>query len=220
MRTFKAALGLVVVGLGGLVAPAHANAPGLSWDNLAERLDQEAEDGFSGVIVVVRDGKTVVDGSYGLANREDGIPIRKDTIFGIGSTPIDFTHVGILMLAQQGKLSFRDPITKFFGNVPEDRRSITIDHLMTGRSGLQNFHGVPSDGNPDHAWIDRDEAMRRIFAQELLFEPVMVRLGTEESVSLYRSLPPCSRTGGRHGSGRLCQLRGPGRRQRRHLRRG
>ena len=75
------------------------------------------------------------------------------------------------MLVQQGKLSLDDPITKFFDNVPKDKRSITVEHLMTGRSGLQNFHGLPSDGNPDHTWIDRDEAMRRILAQELLFEP-------------------------------------------------
>jgi CubicO group peptidase (beta-lactamase class C family) len=75
------------------------------------------------------------------------------------------------MLAQQGKLSFEDPITKFFDDVPADKRAITVDNLMTGRSGLQNFHGKPEDGNPDHAWIDRDEAIRRIFASELLFEP-------------------------------------------------
>lgn len=42
---------------------------------------------------------------------------------------------------------------------------------MTGRSGLRDFHGRPSDGGPDHPWIDREEAVRRIFAGELLFPP-------------------------------------------------
>lgn len=160
------------------VAPAWAQAKveqeppeALTWDNLEAYIEAEAKAGFSGVILVVRDGEAVLDKAFGMANREEGIPNRTDTIFGIGSTPIDFTHVGILMLAQQGKLSLDDPIMKFFDNVPKDKRSITVEFLMTGRSGLQNFHGVPSDGNPDHAWIDRDEAMRRILAQELLFEP-------------------------------------------------
>lgn len=160
------------------VAPAWAQAnveqeppETLTWDNLEAYIEAEAKAGFSGVILVVRDGEAVLDKAFGMANREEGIPNRTDTIFGIGSTPIDFTHVGILMLAQQGKLSLDDPITKFLDNVPKDKRSITVEFLMTGRSGLQNFHGVPSDGNPDHAWIDRDEAMRRILAQELLFEP-------------------------------------------------
>jgi len=156
---------------GGASAAGEEPREDLTWDNLDARISAAVEEGFSGVILAVHDGETVLNGAFGMANREEGIPNRPDTIFGIGSTPIDFTHVGILMLAQQGKLSFDDPITKYFDDVPQDKRSITIQHLMTGASGLQNFHGKPSDGNPDHAWIDRDEAMRRIFAQQLLFEP-------------------------------------------------
>lgn len=150
---------------------ADQGNPPLTWDNLEERLESEAASGFSGVVLVVRDGETVVERAFGMANRAAGIPNRVDTIFGIGSTPIDFTHVAILMLAQQGKLSLDDPITKFFDGVPEDKRSLTVAHLMSGRSGLRNFHGRPEDGNPDHAWIDRDEAVRRILGQELLFAP-------------------------------------------------
>jgi CubicO group peptidase (beta-lactamase class C family) len=160
----------------GLIA-AHAQprdalaAPPLSWDNLAARIDAEVEDGFAGALVVVRDGEIALEGAYGYANREKKIRNRMDTIFAIGSTPIDFTHVGILMLLDQGKLKLSDPIETFFDDIPADKRAITVEHLMTGRSGLQNFHGVPEDGNPDHPWIDRNEAMRRIFAQKLLFSP-------------------------------------------------
>ena len=152
-------------------APTGDDRPALGWDNLAERLEAEKAAGLSGVLVMMRDGQTVVDEAFGYANRGQGIRNRRDTIFGIGSTPIDFTHVGILLLAQEGKLSLDDPIAKFFDNAPADKRSITVEHLRTGRSGLRDFHGLPSDGNPDHAWIDRDEALRRIFAQELLFAP-------------------------------------------------
>ena len=42
---------------------------------------------------------------------------------------------------------------------------------MTGGSGLPDFHDVPGDRDPDHGWIDREEAIRRIFAAELLFPP-------------------------------------------------
>ncbi|MGD8375236.1 MAG: serine hydrolase domain-containing protein, partial [Acidobacteriota bacterium] len=152
-------------------AAEPASQEPLTWENLEARLEEEAEAGFSGAVVVVRDGKTVLDRGYGLANREKRIPNRPDTIFAIGSTPIDFTKAGILLLAQQGKLGLDDPITKYFPDVPQDKRGITLRQLMTGRSGLRNFHGRPSDPNPDHTWIDRDEAMRRIFEGELLFPP-------------------------------------------------
>jgi CubicO group peptidase (beta-lactamase class C family) len=97
--------------------------------------------------------------------------MRPDTILAIGSTPIDFTKAGILLLTERGKLKLSDPVTKYFENVPEDKRTITIQHLMTGRSGLQDFHELPGDRDPDHGWIDRPEAVRRILKQKLLFAP-------------------------------------------------
>src|SRR6516225_5990590 len=145
--------------------------PTVSWDTLEARLKWEAGHGFSGVVLVARDGKVVFHEAYGLANREKKIAMRPDTILAIGSTPIDFTKAGILLLADRGNLSLSDAITKYFKNVPEDKRAITIQHLMTGRSGLPNFHELPTDRDPDHGWIDRDEAVRRILNRKLLFEP-------------------------------------------------
>jgi CubicO group peptidase (beta-lactamase class C family) len=145
--------------------------PPLTWETLEERMALEAEAGFSGSVLVVRDGEVVFDRAYGMANRAAGIPNRPDTIYCVGSTPIDFTKAGILMLWEAGKVRLDDPITKYFDNVPADKRGITIEHLMTGQSGLRNFHDIPTDRDPDHSYIDRDEAMRRIFSFPLLFEP-------------------------------------------------
>jgi CubicO group peptidase (beta-lactamase class C family) len=131
----------------------------------------EADHGFSGVVLVARDGKIAFHKAYGLANREKQIPMRPDTILAIGSTPIDFTKAAILLLIERGKLKLSDPIKKFFDNVPEDKQAITIEHLMTGRSGLRDFHDLPRDRDKDHSWIDRTEAVRRILNQRLLFAP-------------------------------------------------
>ena len=150
---------------------AVEEAPPLTWENLGARLQAEAADGFSGSVLVLRDAEVVLDRGYGMANRERKIPNRPDTIYAIGSTPIDFTLAGILLLAERGELDLSDPITDYFENVPEDKRAITIEHLRTSRSGLHDFHGRPGDGNPDHHWIDRDEAIRRILDVELLFAP-------------------------------------------------
>jgi len=144
---------------------------GPSWATLSSWLDGEAAAGFTGAVLVVRDGEVVIDKGYGLANRELGLAVTPETIFAVGSQPIDFTHASILWLAQSGRLQLEDPITKYFDSVPADKQSITIEHLMTGGSGLPDFHDIPSDRDPDHSWIDRAEAMRRIFAQQLLFPP-------------------------------------------------
>ncbi len=151
--------------------PATSEPSPLTWDNLADRLEAEAEAGFTGAVLVVRDGETILDRGYGLANRDLGIRVTPDTIFATGSLPIDYTHASILWLAQEGKVALSDPITKYFENVPDDKKPITVEHLMTGGSGLPDFHDLPGDRDPDHSWVDRDEAMRRIFAQTLLFPP-------------------------------------------------
>jgi len=158
-----------------LIAPASLAAmqpeSQLTWDNIRQRLISEEQDGFCGVVLLVEDGEIVLHEGYGMANKERGIPCSEGTLFGIGSTPIDFTHAAILLLEERGKLSTNDPITKYFENVPDDKRTITIEHLRTARSGLRDFHGRPTDADPDLFWIDRDEMVRRVMEQKLLFAP-------------------------------------------------
>jgi CubicO group peptidase (beta-lactamase class C family) len=145
--------------------------PPVTWEKLETRMEWEVNHGFAGVVLVARDGKVVLHKAYGLANRDKQIAMRPDTVLAIGSTPIDFTRAGILLLAERGKLKLSDGISQYFDNVPEAKRAITIQHLMTGRSGLQNFHDLPTDRDPNHSWIDRAEAIRRILDQKLLFSP-------------------------------------------------
>lgn len=144
----------------------------LSWNTLEKTMKTAEENGFSGTVLVVRDGDTVLHEGYGMADRERGIPCSPNTVYAIGSTPIDFTHASILYLRDHGKLKTSDPITKFIDDVPEDKRGITIRHLMDAKSGLSNFHDIPGvDADTDLSWIDRSTAIDRMLSRKLLFEP-------------------------------------------------
>ncbi len=153
------------------VAHNQSDAKPITWENLSQSMEQAAQAGFEGGVLVSRGGKIVFEQAYGYANRARKIKNTPNTVFAIGSAPIDFTHAGILLLIDRGNVSFDDTVSDYFANVPEDKRGITIKHLMTGQSGLRDFHDIPSDKNPDHSWIDRDEAVRRIMQQKLLFVP-------------------------------------------------
>jgi CubicO group peptidase (beta-lactamase class C family) len=147
-------------------------APPITWETLESRMDEEAKAGFSGFVYAVHDGKVVLSRGYGFADRARQTPIDEKTIFSIGSTPIDFTRAAVLKLEEMGKLKTSDPITKYLKDVPADKQAITIDQLMTDSSGLLNFHNVPgTDADEDISWIDRDEALRRMMAETLLFAP-------------------------------------------------
>ena len=60
-------------------------------------------------------------------------------------------------LAQHGKLRLDDSITRYFDDVPADKRAITLEHLMTGASGLPDFHDLPSEFADD--WVEQQASV-------------------------------------------------------------
>jgi CubicO group peptidase (beta-lactamase class C family) len=153
------------------VIPAVTVAP-MTWETLERRLVEEERNGFSGVVLAARDGKIVLHRGFGHADRERNVINTTNSLFAIGSTPIDFTRAAVLKLMDQGLLKLTDPIARFLPTVPPDKQRITLEHLMTGRSGLKDFHGIPGvDEDLDLSWIDRATALQRILGSELLFEP-------------------------------------------------
>ncbi|MDD3642284.1 MAG: serine hydrolase [Candidatus Krumholzibacteria bacterium] len=152
--------------------PEAVSVAPIAWDDLAARLEEEEEAGFSGTVLVVRDGRVVLHEGYGMADSQRGTPNTRETIYCIGSTAIDFTRAAVLLLMDEGKLRLSEPVSRFFSDTPPDKASMTIAQLMTGRSGLPDFHHDPDkDADYDLTWIDRGEAVRRILAAPLLFAP-------------------------------------------------
>ncbi|MEW6131296.1 MAG: serine hydrolase domain-containing protein [Acidobacteriota bacterium] len=87
-------------------------------------------------IAVIKDGKVIKAEGYGLANVELNVPVRPETVFKIGSVSKQFIAAGILLLAQEGKLSLDDKISKFLEGTPDTWKEITVRHLLTHTSGI------------------------------------------------------------------------------------
>jgi D-alanyl-D-alanine carboxypeptidase len=94
-------------------------------------------------VIVVLKGKTLYRGARGLANIELDVPLRPDSVFRIGSVTKQFTAAAILLLAEEGKLSLSDPITKFLPDYPVQGHLVTIQHLLAHTSGIRNYTEVP-----------------------------------------------------------------------------
>jgi uncharacterized protein (TIGR02246 family) len=96
------------------------------------------EDTFSGGVLIARDGKPIVEKAYGSANKSSNIPNNVDTKFNLGSINKSFTSVAIAQLAQQGRLSFNDPISKYLPDYPNRSvaAKVTIHQLLTHTSGM------------------------------------------------------------------------------------
>lgn len=169
---------LTTVAIASLLVSTPALAqPG--WDNVEQIIQDEIDSGFSGSVLLVRDGELILSKGYGYADRDRKIPNTPQTIFALGSTPIDFTHVAIMQLLNQDKIDLNDPVTTYFDQFDGDHATITINMLRTGRSGLPDFPNIPGvDADPDHSPLSRDEFILRATNADLLFTP-----GTREQHS-------------------------------------
>jgi CubicO group peptidase (beta-lactamase class C family) len=131
--------------------------------------------GFSGSLLVEKDGAIYLSKGYGLADRQRSIPVTADTAFYGASLAKQFTAAAVMLLEQQGKLRVEDSITKYFDDVPEDKKSITLHQMLTHSAGFPNEFsrsGVDYYKNPDEFYYkDRDEYIRAILAAPLDYPP-------------------------------------------------
>lgn len=142
-------------------------------DNLSAVVQFMKDQNMAGLLYLKSKGEVVANEPFGMANEALGVANSTETIFAIGSRPIDFTTAAILLLDQQGILSLDDSIEKHLVDVevPSDKKGITIKHLMSGESGLPNFFDIEADWDADLQWISRDEAILRMMHLNLLFKP-------------------------------------------------
>lgn len=88
-------------------------------------------------VSVSQGGHVVYEHGYGMADLEQGVANRPDTVFNIASLSKQFTSITIMLLAEQGKLSLDDDIRKHVPEVPDYGKTITVRQLANHTSGLR-----------------------------------------------------------------------------------
>src|SRR5215475_9617836 len=144
---------LAILLAAGLYAPSWAQATAVAPAETGEAeivaavgalLDKTYKPDQPGAaVIVVKEGKVIFRKGYGKANLELGAPIEPDMIFRIGSITKQFTAVSILKLAEEGKLSLDDEVTRFLPDYPTGGKKITIEHLLTHTSGIKSYTSIP-----------------------------------------------------------------------------
>lgn len=129
-----------------------------------------AEKGFVGLsLAVVRDGQIVLAKGYG-GMTPNGPAVTPDTPFAIGSVTKQFACACILLLAEDGKLSVRDPVAKYFPNATRSG-DITLLDLMTHTSGYPDYYPLDFVDRRMKKSIAEDDLIREYAGGKLDFEP-------------------------------------------------
>jgi D-alanyl-D-alanine carboxypeptidase len=163
-------------------APTSAGAAtgsasaGFTADELA-RIDAAATaltNGLTGTIVSIVDPErgTILK-SYGTADTA-GAPLQPDAHYRIASVSKTFTALAVLRLADEGKVTLTDPISRYVADLPNGD-AITVRDLLAMRSGVYDF---PDDkaffdrylAEPTLPWTD-DDTLAIIRAHAAEFTP-------------------------------------------------
>jgi D-alanyl-D-alanine carboxypeptidase len=131
--------------------PLPSSSPSASRDHAAfvaavdalaaEALERGPIAGLS--IAVFEHGRAVLARGYGSADLEAGAAATADSSYPIASVTKHFTAAAVLRLADQGKLSLDDPLSRFFPAARPQIGALTFRHLLAHTSGLTRGGPAP-----------------------------------------------------------------------------
>ncbi|KUI38540.1 serine hydrolase [Mycobacterium sp. GA-2829] len=109
-----------------------------------------------GAFVLVHTPQGRYDAAAGTTEVGTRTPPTAGTHFRIASNTKTFTAALIVLLAQDGRIRFTDPVTAYVPDVPNGE-NITVADLLTMRSGLYGYTQDPSlaqvmDAEPAKSW--------------------------------------------------------------------
>ncbi len=90
-------------------------------------------------LAIVKDGRIAYVKAYGNARLEPTAAARPEMRYCIGSVSKQITATGILMMAEQGKLSLDDKVARFLPNLTR-ANEVTIRELLSHTSGYQDYY--------------------------------------------------------------------------------
>jgi CubicO group peptidase (beta-lactamase class C family) len=110
-------------------------------------------------LAIVKDNKVIYSKGFGVSDLETNKKVSKKTVFGIGSTTKAFTATLIGMMADEGKLDWDDPVTKFLPylnfNMENKSDEITLRDMMSHQTGFTRFNLLYANGE-----VDREEILK------------------------------------------------------------
>ena len=92
----------------------------------------------SASIAIVRGGEIVYEHAYGQARVDPATPATASMRYAIGSVSKQFTAAAILLLAEEGRLSLDDRVSRWFPRLTR-ADDITVRQLLSMTSGYQDY---------------------------------------------------------------------------------
>lgn len=153
-------------------AAAQSTTDSLS-ENVTAIIRQAMERGpIPGVAVAIeKRGEIVLREAFGLADIENQIPVRTESVFPIGSVTKTMTGLSIMQLIAQGRLSLDDRAGQYVDALPPTIANIKVRNLLDHTSGIIGYTDVPDFPLQSQRPFTREEMLGWFVNRPLQFEP-------------------------------------------------
>ena len=137
MRSIRITTTLFSLGL--LPAAAATVAP------LGERVDKAMRDEMAGqeliglAVGIIQDGQIAYLKGYGLANREQRLPVTRQTMFRWASISKSLTAVAAMQLWERGDLDLKREARSYVPEFPDKGTPIRVRHLLCHQGGIVHY---------------------------------------------------------------------------------
>ncbi|MFC0446633.1 serine hydrolase domain-containing protein [Rhodococcus jostii] len=141
--------------------PTQSALNSLDPDAFQDAVEGAAEELLvPGAVVLVQTPQGSYTAAVGTTQLDTQSPPDADTHYRIASNTKTMTAALTVLLAQDGKLRFDDPVSDYVPDVPNGN-NITISQLLKMRSGLYNYTNAPElsetmDSDPAKAWTPQE----------------------------------------------------------------
>ncbi|WP_086029564.1 serine hydrolase domain-containing protein [Tenacibaculum holothuriorum] len=98
----------------------------------------QEDDKFNGAVLLVKNDSVLLKNTYGFTDASRKEKLTNQSSFRLASVSKQFTALGIMLLKEQGKLSFDDSITKFLPELPY--KNVTVRNLLHHTSGIPDVY--------------------------------------------------------------------------------
>lgn len=130
-------------------------------------------------IAVVLDERLAWSQGFGLADVENDVPARGNTVYRIASISKPIAATAVMQLVERGRVSLDDPVQKYVPAFPvKGEQQVTIRHLLTHTSGIRHYRAGEMESSREYETVE--EALTIFKDDPLLFPP-----GTKYSYSTY-----------------------------------
>jgi CubicO group peptidase (beta-lactamase class C family) len=93
-------------------------------------------------VLVVKDGVALHQRGYGFADLTRRTPITPETVFRLASITKQFTAMAIMILAEEARLDYDDPVYRILPEFASHAREVTLRHLLNHTSGLADYQDL------------------------------------------------------------------------------